>query len=197
MSSFFSILVFELKHWLKRPSYYVYLIGFFLFAGGVMAVSAGALSDFSGTVNSSTIANSPFAINGILNSMNSIIFAFLIAALIGGTIHKDFKYDIHLLLFSYPFKKGPYLLGKFVAGYIVTLSVLLSATLGMILGTFLPGVNPDLIAPFSISPYLQSFWIYLIPNTFFFGAISFALVTFSRSIIVGCLLYTSDAADEV
>ena len=56
--------------------------------------------------------------------MNAFIFAFLIAALIGGTIHKDFKYDIHLLLFSYPFKKGPYLLGKFVAGYIVTLSVL-------------------------------------------------------------------------
>ena len=86
--------------------------------------------------------------------------------LIGGTIHKDFKYDIHLLLFSYPFKKG-HILGKFVAGYIVTLSVLLSTTLGMILGTFLPGVNPDLIAPFSISPYLQSFWIYLIPNVFF------------------------------
>ena len=82
--------------------------------------------------------------------MNAFIFAFLIAALIGGTIHKDFKYDIHLLLFSYPFKKGPYLLGKFVAGYIVTLSVLLSATLGMILGTFLPGVNPDLIAPFRL-----------------------------------------------
>ena len=153
-----------------------------------MADSAGALGAISGTVNSSTIANSPLAINSILNSMNAFIFAFLIAALIGGTIHKDFKYDIHLLLFSYPFKKGPYLLGKFVAGYIVTLSVLLSATLGMILGTFLPGVNPDLIAPFSISPYLQSFWIYLIPNTLFFGAIMFALVTFSRSIIVGFLV---------
>lgn len=153
-----------------------------------MADSAGALGAISGTVNSSTIANSPLAINGILNAMNSFIFLFLIAALIGGTIHKDFKYDIHLLLFSYPTKKGPYLLGKFVAGYIVTLSVLLSATLGMILGTFLPGVNPDLIAPFSISPYLQSFWIYLIPNTFFFGAIMFALVTFSRSIVVGFLV---------
>ena len=58
--------------------------------------------------------------------MNAFIFAFLIAALIGGTIHKDFKYDIHLLLFSYPFKKGPYLLGKFVAGYIVTLSATFS-----------------------------------------------------------------------
>ena len=188
MSSFLSILFFELKYWLKRPSYYVYLIGFFLFAGGLMAASSGAFSDFSGTVNSSTIANSPLAINELLNGMNGFIFLFLIAALIGGTIHKDFKYDMHMVLFSYPFSKGPYLIGKFVAGYIITLSVLFSATLGMIFGTLIPGVNPDLIAPFSINPYLQSFWIYIIPNTFFFGAISFALVTFSRSIIVGFLI---------
>ena len=53
---------------------------------------------------------------------------------------------MYSLLFSYPFNKGPYLLGKFVAGYIVTLSVLFSATLGLIIGTFIPSVNPDLIA---------------------------------------------------
>ena len=153
-----------------------------------MADSAGALGAISGTVNSSTIANSPLAINELLNGMNGFIFLFLIAALIGGTIYKDFRYDMYSLLFSYPFKKGPYLLGKFVAGYLITLSVLLSATLGMIFGTFVPGVNPDLIAPFSINPYLQSFWIHLIPNTLFFGAISFALVTFSRSIVVGFLV---------
>ena len=132
-----------------------------------MADSAGALGAISGTVNSSTIANSPLAINELLNGMNGFIFLFLIAALIGGTIHKDFKYDMHMVLFSYPFSKGPYLIGKFVAGYIITLSVLFSATLGMIFGTLIPGVNPDLIAPFSINPYLQSFWIYIIPNTFF------------------------------
>ena len=153
-----------------------------------MAMMAGAFSELSGTVNSSTIVNSPLAIYGILTEMNFYIFIFLIAALIGGTIYKDFRYDMHSLLFSYPFKKGPYLLGKFVAGYIITLSVLLSATLGMIFGTYVPSVNPDLIAPFSINPYLQSFWIHLIPNTLFFGAISFAFVTFSRSIVVGFLV---------
>ena len=58
-----------------------------------MADLAGALGAISGTVNSSTIANSPLAINGILIAMNTFIIVFLIAALIGGTIHKDFKYD--------------------------------------------------------------------------------------------------------
>ena len=86
MSSFLSILIFELKYWLRRPSYYIYLIFFFGFALFLMADSAGALGAISGTVNSSTIANSPLAINSILNSMNAFIFAFLIAALIGGTI---------------------------------------------------------------------------------------------------------------
>ena len=188
MSSFLSILIFELKYRLKRPSYYIYSIIFFFIGLFGMAATAGALGELSGTVNSSAIANSPIAINALLNEWNLYIFLFLIAALIGGTTYKDFKYDMYSLLFSYPFNKGPYLLGKFVAGYIVTLSVLFSATLGMIFGTLLPGINPDLIAPFSISPYLQSFWIYIIPNTFFFGAISFSLVTFSRSIVVGFLV---------
>ena len=135
MSSFLSILIFELKYRLKRPSYYIYSIIFFFIGLFGMAGEAGALGELSGTLNSSAIANSPIAIYGLLNELNLYIFLFLIAALIGGTTYKDFKYDMYSLLFSYPFNKGPYLLGKFVAGYIVTLSVLFSATLGLIIGT--------------------------------------------------------------
>ena len=115
----------------------------------------------------STIANSPLAINELLNGMNGFIFLFLIAALIGGTIHKDFKYDMHMVLFSYPFSKGPYLIGKFVAGYIITLSVLFSATLGMIF---------EHLYRASILILLHPFQLVLTYNLF--GFISFQILSF-------------------
>ena len=97
----------------------------------------------------------------------AFIFLFLIAALIGGTIHKDFKYDMHMVLFSYPFSKGPYLIGKFVAGYIITLSVLFSATLGMIL---------EHLYRASILILLHPFQLILTYNLF--GFISFQILSF-------------------
>ena len=186
MGSFFTIFLFELTQWFKRPSYYVYLSVMFFLAMFLMASSAGIFDAISVSVNSATIANSPTAINGLLNSMNVFIF-FLLPALIGGTIYKDFKHEMHSVLFSYPFGTGSYLLGKFLGGYMATMGVLLAATVGIIIGTLLPGTNPDLLAPFAFSVYAQSFWMYLIPNTFFLGAFVFAVVTFTRNISVGFL----------
>jgi ABC-2 type transport system permease protein len=186
MSSFSTIVLFEIKQWFRRPSYYIYLSVMFLLALFLMADSAGIFDAIAVSVNSATLANSPSAINGLLNLMNVFIF-FLLPALMGGTIYKDFKHEMHSVLFSYPFSKSSYLLGKFIAGYTATMGVLLAAALGMIIGTLLPGTNPDLIAPFQLSSYVQSFWMYLIPNTFFLGAFVFAIVTFTRSISVGFL----------
>lgn len=186
MSSFSTILFFEIKQWFRRPSYYIYLSVIFLLAMFSMASSTGIFDAIAVSVNSATLANSPSAINGLLNSMNVFIF-FLLPALMGGTIYKDFKHEMHSVLFSYPFSKSSYLIGKFFAGYAATMGILLAAALGIMIGTFLPGTNPDLIAPFQLSSYVQSFWMYLIPNTFFLGAFVFAVVTFTRSISVGFL----------
>jgi ABC-2 type transport system permease protein len=88
-------------------------------------------------------------------------------------------------MFSYPFKKWEYLSAKFLSGLTITLMVMAFAAVGIMLGSVMPGTNPELLGPFVLMNYVQSFIYYLIPNLIFYGAIVFAVVTFSRNVSVG------------
>ena len=150
----------------------------------IMATAAGIFEGITASINSVTIVNSAIAINGILNEMNVIMF-FLLPSIIGGTIFKDFDNEMHSVIFSYPFKKWEYLLAKLLSGLTITIIVMLFAAIGIMLGSVMPGTNPELLGPFVLMNYVQSFMYYLIPNLIFYGAIVFAVVTFARNVSVG------------
>ncbi|MEQ9717738.1 MAG: M1 family aminopeptidase [Balneola sp.] len=149
-----------------------------------MATAAGIFEGITASINSVTIVNSAIAINGLLNEMTVIMF-FLLPSIIGGTIFKDFDNEMHSVTFSYPFKKWEYLGAKFLSGLTITIIVLSFAAIGIMLGSVLPGTNPELLGPFILMNYVQSFVYYLIPNLVFYGAIVFAVVTFTRNVSVG------------
>jgi ABC-2 type transport system permease protein len=149
-----------------------------------MATAAGIFEGITASINSVTIVNSAIAINGLLNEMNVIMF-FLLPSIIGGTIFKDFDNEMHSVTFSYPFKKWEYLLAKFLSGLTITIIVMFFAAIGIMFGSILPGTNSELLGPFVLMNYVQSFLYYLIPNLIFYGAIVFAVVTFTRNVSVG------------
>lgn len=149
-----------------------------------MAAAAGIFESITVAINSVTIVNSASAINALLNEMTLFIY-FLLPSIVGGTIQKDFKYEMYSITFSYPFKKWEYLLAKFFSGLLISLFIAFFAAIGIMLGSVMPGTNPDLLGPFVFMNYVQSFIYYLIPNLFFYGAIVFGVVTFSRSVSVG------------
>lgn len=184
---FYSIYSFEIRYWLRKPSFYVYAAIMFALSYFVMISAAGIFENLTVTVDTATIVNSPLAINGILNSMALIIYFFL-PALIGGTIYRDYEHNMHSVLYSYPFKKWEYLLGKFLAGLTVSTFVMMAAALGIILATFTPGTIPEILGPFDLMSYIQPFLYYLIPNMIFFGAIVFAVVAFTRNINVAFIV---------
>ena len=181
---FTTILSFELRYWLHKPSFYVYTGIFFVLSWFLVASAAGLFQWLTGTINTLAIVNSATSINSFINEMAVIVY-FLLPAIIGGTIYKDYKYEMHSLLYSYPFAKWEYLLAKFTAGLIVATVVVAASALGFMAGSITPGTNPDLLGPFSLMNYVQPFLYYIIPNLIFFGAIVFAVVTFSRNINVG------------
>ncbi|MCG8373388.1 MAG: hypothetical protein MI700_07640, partial [Balneolales bacterium] len=183
---FLHIYLFELKSWFKRPLFYIYSGIMFLLSLFTMAAAAGFFESITTSINSVTIVNSPIAINAILNELNVFIYFFL-PSLVGGTIYRDFKYEVHSITFSYSFRKWEYLFAKFLSGMTITLALMLITALAIMLGTILPGTNPDLLGPFRLDAYLQSFGMYIIPNLFFYGAIVFGVVTFTRSVSVGFL----------
>tara|TARA_R110000868_G_scaffold235273_6_gene489090 strand:+ start:38991 stop:42647 length:3657 start_codon:yes stop_codon:yes gene_type:complete len=181
---FLNIFLYEVKAWFKRPLFYVYGGIIFLLATFSMAAAAGIFESITVAINSVTIVNSATSINGLLNEMTVFIF-FLLPSIVGGTIYKDFKYEMHSITFSYPFRKWEYLLAKFFSGLVISIIIVVFAAVGIMLGSILPGTNPDLLGPFVLMNYIQSFIIYIIPNLFFYGAIVFAVVTFTRSVSVG------------
>ncbi|MEQ8579126.1 MAG: M1 family aminopeptidase [Balneola sp.] len=181
---FYSIFSFELRYWFRKPLFYIYCGIMFFLSTLIMATAAGIFEGITASINSVTIVNSAIAINGLLNEMTVIMF-FLLPSIIGGTIFKDFDNEMHSVTFSYPFKKWEYLGAKFLSGLTITIIVLSFAAIGIMLGSVLPGTNPELLGPFILMNYVQSFVYYLIPNLVFYGAIVFAVVTFTRNVSVG------------
>lgn len=181
---FYSIYSFELRYWFRKPLFYIYCGIMFFLSTFIMATAAGIFEGITASINSVTIVNSAISINGILNEMNVIMF-FLLPSIIGGTIFKDFDNEMHSVTFSYPFKKWEYLLAKFLSGLTITIIVMFFAAIGIMFGSIMPGTNPELLGPFVLMNYVQSFMYYLIPNLIFYGAIVFAVVTFARNVSVG------------
>ena len=181
---FSTIFKHELNYWFKKPAFYIYIAIFFFISIFFAASSAGVFDFLTTTTGSSKIVNSPIGINGLFNGLTVLIF-FLFPSIIGVSTHRDYKSEMHTILYSYPFTKSNYLFAKFFSSMFIVLLIVLAIGLGMFIGFRVPGTNEDIIGSFNFMAYLQSYFIYIIPNAFLFGAIVFAVVTFSRNIAAG------------
>lgn len=181
---FSTIFLFELKRWLKNPTFYIYIVIFFGLSMLMMGSSLGIFDSFTTTTSSNAVANSPIALNGLLNGLSVFIY-FLLPSIVGASVYRDFKYNMHSILFSYPFSKWDYLMSKFLSSLTIVIIITLFVGLGAFLASFLPFVNPDLLGPQRIMAYVQSYLIFIIPNLFFYGVIVFSVVTITRNISVG------------
>ncbi|WP_188654325.1 ABC transporter permease/M1 family aminopeptidase [Yeosuana aromativorans] len=184
---FSTIYIHELKYWFKKPAFYIYMAIFLLLSLFLSASSAGIFDFLTVTTGSSKVVNSPIGINGLFNGMATFIF-FLFPSIIGVSIYRDFKSEMHTILYSYPFSKANYLFAKFISGITVVTLIVLVIGLGMYVGFRLPGTNQDLVGPFVLQAYLQAYFVYIIPNILLFGAIVFAVVAFSRNIAAGFIV---------
>lgn len=181
---FSTIFNFEFKRWLKNPTFYIFIFLFFLMSGFFAAVSFGVFDSITASRGTNTMANSPLALSDFVNGMNYLIY-FLLPIIIGSSVYRDFRYNMHTILFSYPFTKWDYIGGKFLSSLLIVVIITLSIMAGITVASVLPWVNQDVLLPFNILAYVQIYLIYVIPNLFFFGVIIFALVTITRNISVG------------
>ena len=191
----------ELKYWFNKPIFYVYAVIFLLLSFLISATTAGIWDGITGTTGSSQIVNSPINVNGLFNAFTIFIF-FLFPSIIGVSIYRDFKSEMHTILYSYPFSKADYLFAKFFSGIVVVSVIVFGIAIGMIIGFRFPGTNAAIVGDFNSIPYLQSYLIYILPNVLFFGAVVFAVVTFSRNIAAGfitviILLFVKGAVSSI
>src|SRR5690554_7316478 len=131
-----------------------------------MASVLGYFDAFTATTASNLVVNSPMAINGIISQLATFV-NFIILAVIGATVYRDYKYNSHTLLFAYPFNKFQYLTGKFLSGFFVTILITLSIGLAFLVASVLPFANQDLLGPVKLGAYFQSYLLFVVPNIFF------------------------------
>ncbi|WP_367913731.1 ABC transporter permease/M1 family aminopeptidase [Leadbetterella sp. DM7] len=179
-----TIFSFETKRWFSQPSFYIYFAVFFLIGFLVMASALGYFDAFTVTTTSNTYYNSPLAVNSLINGFSQLL-NFIIPTVIGATVYRDYKYNVHSVLYSYPFSKRDYLAGKFLSGMLITIIISLGIGLAFIVASVLPFANQELMGPFRLWAFIQSYVLFVIPNIFFIGAIIFLLVTLTRNVYIG------------
>ena len=179
---FLTIFKFEFKYWLKNPAVYIYTAGFLFLSIVTMAGLGGILGE--DTTGSMQIINSPQFLYSLFNFFIKMLL-FLLPAVVGNSIYRDYRSNAHSILYSFPFTKTDYLIGKFLSSFIIVFLISLSVGAGFVIGTILPGVNNSVISSFDLFVYLKIYLIYIIPNLLLFGVIIFAIVTFSRNVYAG------------
>ncbi|MCC9043002.1 hypothetical protein LNQ81_09985 [Myroides sp. M-43] len=181
---FGTIFSFEIKRWLKNWVFYLYLGLFFALGFLTMASLAGVFDFVQVSSTSLTKYNSPYMLTNIIDGFNNLLY-FMFPSIIGASIYRDFRYDVHHILFSYPFSKVEYLAGKFLSSFLVTLLISVMIGIGIYVATLLPWTNGLLIGPNTFWNYAQVYIFAIIPNMLFFGSIVFVVVTLSRSVYIG------------
>jgi ABC-2 type transport system permease protein len=152
-----------------------------------MAAAAGLFDNVTVTTVSATYVNSALNIAATISGISIFIY-FMLPSIIGASINKDFKYNVHHILYAYPIKKSDYLFAKFLSSFLVVLIILSFVLIAIYLGTIFPFTNPDLKGEFDIMNYVQPFFYLVIPNFLFFGAIVYTVVTFARNIFAGFIV---------
>lgn len=181
---FTTIFFHELRHWLKKPAFYIYLVIFFLLSLFMAATTAGIFDSITATTGSSRIVNSPMGVAGLFIGLSIFIF-FLFPSIIGVSVYRDYKSEMHTILYSYPFTKANYLFAKFLSSILVVTCIVMIIGVGMFIGFRMPGTNSELVTSFDFKSYFDTYWLFILPNILLFGAIVFAVVTFTRNIAAG------------
>lgn len=179
---FLNIFRFEIKYWFKNFSFYVYLLTFLFLSALTMAGMSGVFGD--DVMSPGSYSNSPMSLFSIFSFFNKLLL-FLLPAIIGSSVYKDYISNVHNVLYSYPFTKVNYFSGKFLSSLLIVCLVSSMTGIGFIIGTHLPGVNEATVLPIDIKVYLTVYSLYIIPNIIFAGVMVFSVTIFTRNIYAG------------
>jgi aminopeptidase N len=174
---FFRIAGFEFRYQLRSPVFWVASVIFFLLTFGATTISQIQIGSI-GAVHK----NSPFAIANELGIM-SVFFIFALTAFVANIVVRDDETGFGPIIHSTPITKFDYLFGRFAGAFGAGAIMALALPLGILVGSFMPWVDPVKIGPFHLQSYLYGYFVIMLPTLFVLGAGFFALATATRSMM--------------
>jgi ABC-type transport system involved in multi-copper enzyme maturation permease subunit len=138
------------------------------------------------------LVNAP-AIIGSVTVLTCVLWLLVGASVAGHAATRDIQTRMHPLTYTAPVTKAAYLGGKFLAGFVINVIIMLALPAGMLLAIHFNDVEAEIIGPFRLTTYVAAFFFIALPNVFFATAIQFSMAALKRnvmaSILAGILLF--------
>lgn len=177
---FLNMLTFELRYFIRQPSFYVTALIFFLVA--FFASSSDNVLIGGSNVN----VNSPFSILMLVSILLQFAI-FLVVNFVAGSAIRNDETKMSELVFSKPFKPLMYQLGRFLGAYCVVALIFAFVPLGIYLGSgfgLLVGwLDPELVGANKLHYYLTAYFYMALPSLFVLAAIFNGVATYFRSMM--------------
>jgi len=170
-----AILGFELRYHLRRVTFWLLAVLFFSL-GFVDVVSK------AGEGNAFFYINSPSQIFQTV-VWYSIFSILATSAFTAETFVRDSTNRTESLILSTPISRFNYLGLRFLAAFVVTVLAFSTYLPGMVLGQFMPNLNPYALGPLRWEAYGLSYAVIALPNLLLSGALSFAIASRTRSLV--------------
>jgi ABC-2 type transport system permease protein len=169
---------FEIRYHFRQPLFYILatIFGLLAFAG----VADDDITVGGGVGN--VYRNAPYVTMQFMLVL-SVFGVLATTAFVANAVLRDFDIGIDPLFFSSPIKKWQYLGGRFLGSYFISVMVFAVVALAILLGSFWPGLDPEVLGPFRMWPYVFSLVVLVAPSLFLVGAIFFATAALTRSLM--------------
>ena len=168
---------FEFRYQLKSPVFWVGCLIFFLLTYGSITVDQVQIGSL-GNVHK----NSPYAIVQTLAIM-CVFAVFIIVAVVANVVIRDDDTGFAPIVRTTRVSKADYLVGRFVGATAAAFLVLASVPLGILVGSWMPWIDPEKLGPNHIVYYAHALLAFGLPTLLIVAATFFSLATVTRSLM--------------
>lgn len=172
-----AIAAFEAKYQLRSPLAAATALIFFLLAFGATTIDQIQIGS-----GSNVYVNSPSALLEVVGILN-IFGLFAITAFVANVVIRDDETGFAPIIRATRITKPAYLLGRFAGAFAVAFLVMLAVPLGVLVGSWMPWVDPAKLGPFVATHYLYAVFVMGLPTLLVMATAFFALATATRSML--------------
>jgi len=173
LKSALEVFRFEIGYQLRRRSILLYAL---IFMALSVAVGRVFLIDAR---NDGYFFNAPIIVAAV-TIVSSLLALLVIAGIAGDAATRDAETRMDALLHTTPLRRRSWLGGRLAGAVAVTALLLLLVPAALLISTFLPGIEPELLGPLRLSSYLTSYFVLGLPNAMVATALLFAIAALSR-----------------
>lgn len=176
---FKEIFTFELRQHFTQYMVYIFFLILGLLAFGAVVSDNVTIGGDTGNV----YKNAPYVI-AQYTTILGIFGMVMVTAFMNSAALRDYQQKFDQIIFSTPVDKASFIFGRFLGGYLAAIVPFLGVFAGVLLGSAMPWIEAERVGPLIPQAYLNSFLIFVVPNTLIIGAVVFALAITFRNVII-------------